>query len=438
MHEDTWYFKYVKKHFKYVSNLSWLFIEKMVRIFVAVFVGIWVARYLGPEQYGQYSYALSFVGLFITVASLGLNGVLVRELVKYPEKRDVLLGTGFFLKVGGAILVFALLGIATLFTSNDSLAKMMIFVIGGTTIFQSLGVIDFYFQSKVLSKYVVYANLGALTFSSLIKVGLVLYQQPVIAFAWVFLFESIVFAIGLLFFYWKNKMAIHNWVFKRPMALILLKDSWPLILSGFVISVYMKIDQVMIKEILGDEKVGQYAVAVKLSELWYFIPVIIVSSFFPAIINAKNEGMKVYHQRLQSLYDILVWLAICIAVPMTFLSDWIVAVLYGEAFQLAGDVLMIHIWTGIFVFLGLAFSNYLTNENLTKKSFYRTLLGAISNVILNLILIPKMGIRGAAIATLIAQFITNYGYDFFDKDLHGQLKMKTKSLFPLHRLRQIR
>ena len=185
------------------------------------------------------------------------------------------------------------------------------------------------------------------------------------------------------------------------------------------------------------EAVGQYAAAVRLSEAWYFIPMAIASSLFPSIINAKKVSDKLYLERLQRLYSLMVWLAIAIALPMTFLSDWVVNLLYGNAYQEAGSVLMIHIWTGVFVFLGVAFSHYLIVENLMMKSFYRTALGTILNIIFNFILIPKYGIYGAAIATLLGQMTANLIYDIFDKTLWSQLKMKLKAIFPIYLIRGV-
>ena len=436
---------------KYFINTSWLFGEKILRMVVGLFVGIWVARYLGPEQFGLFSYAQSFVGLFTAIATLGLDGIVVRELVKDDTRRDELIGTAFWLKLMGAFGVLIVLAIAVNFTSNDSYTNSLVFIIASATIFQSFNVVDMYFQSKVLSKYIVYANVISLFISSIVKIVLILNEAPLIAFAWVVLFDSFILAGGFIYFYIKNRRHSEQperhsvldtessfaWKINKSTALSLLKDSWPLILSGIVISIYMKIDQVMIKEMMNAQAVGQYAAAVRLSEAWYFIPMAIVSSLFPSIINAKKVSDKLYLERLQRLYSLMVWLAIAIALPMTFLSDWVVNLLYGNAYQEAGSVLMIHIWTGVFVFLGVAFSHYLIVENLMMKSFYRTALGTILNIIFNFILIPKYGIYGAAIATLLGQMTANLIYDIFDKTLWSQLKMKLKAIFPIYLIRGV-
>ena len=394
---------------KYFKNTSWLFAEKILRMIVGLFVGIWVAKYLGPEQFGLFSYAGSFVGLFTAFATLGLDGIVVRELVKDESKVNELIGTAFYLKLIGAIIVLAILAIAVNFTSNDAYTNSIVFIIASATIFQSFNVVDMYFQSKVLSKFIVYTNIISLIISSILKITLILMNVPLIAFAWVVLFDSFILATGFIFFFLtKTTYSIKSLHFKKSTAITLLKDSWPLILSGIVISIYMKIDQVMIQEMLGNEAVGQYAAAVRLSEAWYFIPMVITSSLFPAIINAKKISEKLYYNRLQKLYDLMVWIAIAIALPMTFLSDWLVDILYGGQYNQAGNILIIHIWASIFVFLGVASGKWLINENLQVFSTYNTSIGAVVNIILNYILISKIGISGAAWATLISYFIAAY------------------------------
>lgn len=419
---------------RYFANTSWLFAEKVLRMVVGLFVGVWVARYLGPEKFGLLSYAQSFVALFSAFATLGLDGIVVRELVKNPEREGELLGTSFGLKLIGALAVFIMLAIAIPFTSNDRYTNILVFIIASATIFQAFNVVDMYFQAKVMGKFITFANTLSLLLSSIAKVVFILVQAPLIAFAWMVVFESFVLAIGYVYFYVNNHSLSDkkHFTFKLHTAKSLLKDSWPLILSGLVIMIYMRIDQVMIKEMLNAEAVGQYAAAVRISEAWYFIPMVISNSLFPAIVNAKKQSEELYYARLQRLYDLMVWMSITIALPMTFLSNWVVNLLYGSAYGQAGSVLMIHIWAGVFVSLGLSFGKYLLVENYTNKYFNRTLIGAVANIILNYFLIPRYGIKGAAIATLIGQFIANYGYDFFDKDLYRQLKIKTMCFFPFH------
>jgi len=187
---------------------------------------------------------------------------------------------------------------------------------------------------------------------------------------------------------------------------------------------------------LDAKQVGHYAAAVRLSEAWYFVPMAITSSVFPAIINAKKQSEELYYQRLQKLYDLMVWLAVAIALPTTFLAPWVIRILYGEASSPASAVLSIHIWTGVFVGLGAACGKWFLVENYVKKNFYRTFLGMAVNVFLNIYMIPPYGIKGAAIATLMGQLAANLLYDIFDKQTHMSLNLKLRVFLPLHYIKK--
>ena len=413
---------------KYFANTSWLLGERVLRMAVSLFVGIYVARYLGPERFGLLSYALSFVGIFVALATLGLDEVVVRELVKTPEQREKILGTSFLLKLVGTLLMWAAILVAIPFTKNDFQTNILIIIIAFGVFFQAFNVIDLSFQAEVKSKYVVHAQFIQLIVSSTIKIILIVNEAPLIWFASVFFLDAIVLALGLVFTYLHNSNKIFSWKWSYETSKHLLHDSWPLIFAGIVVSVYMKIDQIMIKEMLGAKEVGLYAAAVKLSEAWYFIPMAIASSLYPAIINARVFQKEVYYQKIQNLFDLMVWIAVSIALPTTFLSTLVVEFLYGKEYLGSSSVLIIHIWTGVFVFLGVASSKYLLAENFIKKTFYRTFIGALLNIIMNYYLIRIIGIEGAAISTLVSHFFAAYLYDFFDKDLRNMFIFKTKSL----------
>ena len=417
---------------RYFANTSWLMGHRVLTMFVALFVGVYVARYLGPERFGLLSYAGSFVGLFSALATMGLDAILVRDLVKTPERRDELLGTAFWMKASGTILTWIGIAGAIPFAHNDTQTNIIIAIIAFGIIFQVFNVIDFNYQAEVKSKYVVFVQLVSLAISSITKLIFIWISAPLVWFACVFLLDAVVRAVGLTVMYLQNTGKIWYWKWRWEIAKQLLKDSWPVILSGISISIYMRIDQIMIKVMLDVEHVGYYAAAVRLSEAWYFIPVVITSSVIPAIINAKKQSEELYYQRLQKLYSMMVWLAVAIALPTTFLAPWVIRVLYGDAFLPASEVLNIHIWAGVFVFLGAASGKWFLAENYLKKSFYRRFLGMATNVVLNLILIPLYGISGAAIATLLGQMTENLIYDIFDKQTYPSLKLKINALNPFH------
>ena len=413
---------------KYFKNTSWLFLEKFLRIFAEIFVMAWVARYLGPEQFGLLSYAISFTVLFGALATLGLDGIVIREIVRYSEKTNFILGSSFILKLAGSFLSIFLLFVTIQFTNNDTFTKYLILVIASSLIFKSFNVIDLFFQSKVLSKYVVFANSVALTVSSLLRILLIFINAPLIYFAYVVVLDSVIMAAGYIYFYIKKGNRLKNWKFDYSTAKLLLKYSWPLMLSSVVATVYMKIDQIMIKEMLNNYAVGQYAAAVRLSEAWYFVPVVITASLFPAIINAKKVSEKLYYERLQKLYDLMAILGFSVAIIIVFISTFIVKLLYGINYLQASNILIIHIWAGISVGLGVANAKWIINENLQIIALVRATTGALINVILNYFFIKSYGIKGAAISTLISYFYVNVFSLFFFKKTRKCFWQQIKAL----------
>lgn len=241
----------------------------------------------------------------------------------------------------GAIIALVLLGLAANFTSNDRLTNVLVFIVGSATIFQSFNVLDFYFQSQILSKYVVYSNVISLLLSSIIKVCLILNDATLVAFAWVGLFDSLVLAIGLCYFYKKvnSDFNLTKLEFNRVTAKDLLFDSYPLIFSGAVLMVQARIDQVMLKEISGSIEAGYYSVALRFIEVFGFVPMLMKNSLFPAIQNAKECSKKMYQDRLLNFYRINFILFLIFAIPIYFFSENIVKAAFGSAYEPAGTLL---------------------------------------------------------------------------------------------------
>lgn len=414
---------------RYAANTSWMLAEQMLRIVAGLLVGIWVARYLGPEQFGLFSYVLAFTAIFAGIAKLGLDGILVRELINHPQGRDAYLGTAFWLKVIGAFVVMAIMAAVVPFTSNDSTTNLYIFIIAAGLVFQSFEVVEFYFQSQVLAKVVSICKVIQLALSSVIKIYLVLTQADLFWFVCVTVFDTVSLAVGYFFAYKIRGNVSFLRSFKWRVAKQLLKDSWPLILSSVVVMIYMRIDQIMIKEMLGDYDVGIYSAAVKLSEAWYFLPTLITASLFPAILNAKKISEDLYYERLQNLYTFMVVLTLLVAIPTTFFADWFIKFLYGSAYDGAGSILMLHIWAGIFVGLGVARSGWVLSQNLQVYSMMYLLLGAVFNVLLNCHFISSFGAVGAAMSTLLSQFLVVMIFPLFFTKTRLMALMMFKALF---------
>jgi len=412
---------------KYFANTSWLMAERIIRMTVALFVGVYVARYLGPERFGLLSYANSFVGLFLALATLGLDSIVIRELVKNPETRNELLGTAFGLKIFGTILMWFFILVSVPITENDNQTNIFIAILSFAILFQVFNVIDFNYQAEVKSKYVVKVQFFQLIFSSSTKLFLIFIKAPLLWFVWVYCFDTFLLAIGLVVIYMIKSGNFLLWRWKWEFARTLMRDSWPLILSGIIVSIYVNIDQVMIKHMIDEQAVGIYAIATRISTAWYFIPIAITSSMFPAILNAKYNNSSIYQQRLQALYDILVWLAILIAIVILCLSESIIDLLVGQEYAPAASVLSIAIIAGIFTNIGLINNKFFEAENRQIDILYRSLLGVSVNIFLNIILIKKYGVYGAAMATVAAQFSTSIVYTYLKKDARILFFMFLKS-----------
>lgn len=406
---------------KYAANTGYLFLEKIVRMIFMLTIWTYVARYLGPEQFGIINYALSFVFLFSALSELGLEPIVVRELVKDVKRADSILGSSFFLKWSGGIIAVVLIFAVVSILAVELPIRMIIFFLSFRLVFNSFRVIDYYFQARVLSKYTVFCLLSALGAISVLTILFVLWKFPMIYFIYVVLLESIITAVSLLLVFQLKGGKVSSWVLDRKEMLNLVKYSWPLILSGLSIAIYMRIDQIMLKEMVGVASVGYYSSAVRISEAFYFIAIILTNSLFPAVINAKIKNTGLYRERIKKLFSLLFWISLTIAIPTAIFASSIVKFLYGPHFLPAAKVLTIHIWAILPVFLGVGAGKWMVNENLQIYNMFCTLYGAVINVVLNLALIPVFNITGAAMATCISYFVAAVLSNVFHK--------KTREIF---------
>jgi len=412
-----------------VSNTGWQFADNIVRMVVGLFVGVWVARYLGPEQFGIFSYALAFAALFASLASLGLEDIVIRDIVRDPGCKDESLGTAFLLQLaGGAVAFVVTMGSILMLRPGDSLSHWVVGIVAMGTIFQAFSVIEFWFHSQVQARYLVVARNVAFLLCSVLKIVLILTGAPLVVFAWVYSLEIAAFAAGLIIAYGSRGHRLREWQASFKRARGLLKDSWPLLFSGIVIMVYLRIDQVMLGEMAGSEEVGIYSVAVRLAEIWMFIPMAIFSSVFPAIVEARAESEELMNQRLQQLYNLMALLAYVVAIPVTLMSDWLVGTLFGEAYARASLMLALLVWANIFTFLEIARSAFLSSMNWTRLHFVTVLLGAAVNIALNYLLIPRFGGNGAVIASLVAYWFAAHGSCFLFRPLFKTGTMMTRAM----------
>lgn len=375
---------------------------------VGLLVGVWVARYLGPEQFGLLNFALAFTGLFGAIASLGLQGIVVRDILRDAGSERLTLGTAAMLQLAGGLLSFLLiLGAIAYLRPDDALSRTIVAILGAMMLLKASEIMVYWFESQVLSKYTVWVQNSVFLFFAIVKVGLILFEASLSAFVWAMLAEAAVVAVILLLVFTLRGPNITQFQASLGRAKTLLNDSWPLLLSEIAIVFYMKIDQIMLGQMVGNEAVGIYSAATRISEIWYFIIPIVLTSVFPTLAKLHSNKSPELSRRWVHAYRLMFWLSVSVALTLTFAAKFIVGFLFGEAYSAASTVLTIHVWAGINVAIGSVWSKWLLLENKLIIGLYGQLAGAIINVGLNILLIPEFGVTGAALATLGSYWISN-------------------------------
>lgn len=414
---------------KAIGNSGWLMFEKILRMAVGLFVNVWIARYLGPEDFGMLSYALAFAGLFVPLVTLGLDEIVVRNVVRDPENKDETLGTAFAVKLAGGVAAFAAATTAAIILRpSDALSHWLVGIIAAGSLFQSLNIIDIWFNSQVQTKYAVLARNAAFAVCTIIRVALILTRAPLTAFAIVVTIETVIASAGLLIAYRTTEGTFKKWHATLTTAKSLLRDGLPLVLSFVSVGIYQRIDQVMLQEMSGSSEVGIYAVAVRLSEVWIFIPNAIYWSVYPSIVKAKQVSDELFYERLQKFYNLMALLSYAIAIPMMLCSQWLVDTLFGEAYTRAGLMVALLIWAHLFTSLEIAKSAFLAAMNWYKIYFISAFAGCILNVALCYYLIPRYGGMGAVIASIFAYWFAALGSCFLFRSTFKTGYMMSKAI----------
>ncbi|HFX0375701.1 TPA: flippase [Klebsiella pneumoniae] len=415
-------------------NSLWLLSERVITILFTFTVGIFLARYLGPNDFGVYNYLISIITLLSPLTALGLNAVVVRDLVDAQREdhddTNVILGTSCVLRFFGGLFACASLLFVDIYFNISQNNTLWLVLLASANIFSCFQVVDFWLQSKVNSKYSAILRLSIFITSSLVKlISIIFFSCGLKTILIIQTFE--VLASGVLYVplykYLKGKN--FNWSYNKNKAKTLMSKSWWLILSGVAEVLYLKIDQIMLGMINGYSTVATYAVAARLSEAWYFFPTIITASFFPLLILAKKESEEKYKHTLLDLSRKLFFCALIISIFITIIAHTAINILYGEAYAESATILIIHIWASLFVFMRAVLSKWLVIENMLPFSLVTHISGAIVNIILNLILIPKMGGIGSAIATVISYSISSYFSLFIFKRTRVMGWIMTKAIF---------
>ena len=389
---------------KYAGNVSWMFLGYVVRIGAKFLVGIYIARYLGAEDYGLYSYAMSFALTFEVLVKMGFRDVVIREIAGGEQDSSTVISTVLALKIGGALLAMLLTFVSSVII-NAPYETTLVVIASLFLLFETFDVLDYLFQSKVLAKYTVRASIISTAIASVIKFAFIVLELPLIYFVASFALETLLYSACLYFFFRKHfslRLRLRAKYLPSKMAIELLRDSWPLAVAMAVSTVNGSIDKVMVKNMLDSTALGYYAVGMRLYGSLSYVPFAICATLFPAIINARKQGGALYAQRMKELYMLMFWIATAGALTLVFFAEEVVIGLFTEEFRGAIKVLQISAYTMIPLFMGSALNKYLVAEKLTQINIIRSTAAVITNLGLNWLLIPHYGIEGAATATLVA------------------------------------
>ncbi|MDA3874060.1 MAG: flippase, partial [Kiritimatiellae bacterium] len=373
---------------KYTRNTFWLLGGHAVRMGVGLVAAALVARYLGPEQYGVYNYVLSVVVLLQIFGNLGLTGVLRKRCIEEPDTIREVLGTAFVLNVIAGTLLYGGLLLAVHFSPIPPTERQLFFIFGAILIADSFRCIDVWFHSQSRSRFSVYATTLPVLASAAAKLAAIAIGADRLVFACIFLLETVGIGFLLAWFYARKEHPLREWIVSIRMAKGLLQQSWPLILNGFAINLYLRMDQIMLKSMQSASDVGEYAAASRLSTLWYMLPMLLASSLTPPILKARKQGKAAYHKRLQEFMDLNTGLAYLIAIPFSLLAPWLIGFIFGDAFASAAMILSIHVWSCVFVFQSVARNIHIVGEGFFRFSLQSSMVGATVNLGLNTWLIP--------------------------------------------------
>jgi O-antigen/teichoic acid export membrane protein len=411
---------------KVIKNTWWIYFDKFSRLLVSLFVGIFIVRSLGPISFGEFSFVLALIGLVSPLAALGIGSILTRELVKFPEKRGLLLGTSLGVKIVSSIVCIILLLVFIYFSNFSSIILLMTAIYSLYLIFDSFNVFNQLFDSDLNSKFGIIVGQIVLVISTLMKIVLLIIGASVVYFIIASLMESLLSTV-LLWFLFKKKYGGVKLSIDLEAGKKLVKSGLPFMLAGLGTIVYMHADQIVVGYMLPVAAVGFYAIAVKLSEFFYFIPAAMSTSVFPKLVHLGKENSPQYKQRLQDFFDLMTILSVILIVPISLLSYYIITLIYGADYASAAPIFSVYVISGIFVFFGLAANNYLVIEDHGKITLYRSVLGGILNVVLSIIFVYYFGLMGAAFATLICFAFTFWASLYLFKETRFLFFMFLKS-----------
>lgn len=396
-----------------VSSSGWLLLDKIVRLLLGLFVGVWVARYLGPAQYGELAYILAYIAFFQAVATLGLDSIIVRDISQSVDGIGLTLGSAFVARViAGCVCWLAAVGLMVYMHGWSDRSVFLVMLAGGSLIFQAADTVDLWFQSQSQNKRTVVVKLTSYILSSAVKVFFILMELPLIYFAAVMTLDVVVVAVGLLIAY-RLYPSEESWRASFARGKYLVFESAPLVLSALSIIIYMRIDQILIKAFLGDSEVGIYSAAVQFAQLPNFIPVAISTALLPFLSDIYKTDIEHYQRYLVLAFRVFFYAGLSLATVIILFSNEIVFLLYGADYSRASDVLKWYSLSSCFVWLGVAHNLWLINHGKYRVRVVGTVLAGVVALIFGFYFLPIFGVISAAVVSILTQFIATFFINFF-------------------------
>ena len=391
---------------KELKNISWLVGGRIAQMILSLFIGILTARYLGPSNYGLIGYATAYVAFFTSFCNLGINSVIIKNFVEYPNEQGEAIGTTIILRaISSLISILSILLIVLILDNKELLTIHVTFLCSLALLFQVFDTINYWFQSKYQSKIPTIATLIAYFVVSVYKVILLVLEKDVLWFAMSTSIDYFLIGAMLLISYKKHNGPKLSFSFSKTKQL--LGKSYHYVLSGMMVAIYGQTDRVMLKQLLDESQVGYYTIAVTVCGMWVFILTAIIDSLYPTILQFHKRDKLLFEAKNRQLYSIVFYLSIIISIIFLLFGKWIIGILYGQDFMGAVAPLKIVTWYTAFSYLGVARNAWIVCEDKQVYLKYMYLGAAAINVLLNLIFIPNYGASGAAMASLITQVFTS-------------------------------
>lgn len=415
---------------KFIHNTGWIMFAQVYQMLLSLVIGVISARYLGPSNYGTINYAASYISFFTIACALGLEGIVVKEMVDNRDNEGVVLGSSIVMRlIAGFLSMITVCIIVAVINPGDRLLLVVAFLQSLILLFNAFHIIDFWYQSLLRSKVSSIIKCIAYTGMSAYRVWLLVTGKSVEWFAFATSLDALLIAV--LFLYRYKKDGTHKLKFSSSMSKHLIGLSYHLIISYLMAAVYNQMDRLMIGRMIDQTHVGYYAAASTICHMWLFVPQALANSAQPIIMELKSRDESIYIRRLQQLSCTIFWIGVMFAVGVTILSHFIIDILYGEAYSPARTPLLFMIWSTVFSAMSYARSIWMISENKQKYNKNILLCGVITNLILNGILIPKIGMIGAAFATLVTEIVCCFVAPFCIKHTRTYVKYMIGSLNPI-------